>query len=199
MDSDTQILLDWANLPAHATTLSLWDTLHDGDLLDIESNLLARSLTMRFDVGYVRDFHKLPEKTQFVLKLAGVQSVRCLRSVAWPGELSVPLGSSREEEQQLIWEYQKKWREESFEWTDFERLTAQGLEVSTATLARADGAVALQLGVLVGNDDYVEAYVRAEQIEFSVGSETCTLEDFISLGERYWEAFAQGKLRRGDH
>lgn len=198
MDSEQQTLLDWVNLPAHATTQSLWDSLHDGDLLAIESDLLARSLTLCFDVGYVRDFHKLPDETRFVLKLNGVQSVRCLKSVEWPGEFSVPRGVSREEEQRLIKEYQNKWGEESFAWAEFERLTGEGLEVSSAILARGGGVVALQLGVLVGNDSYVEVYVRAEGIEFLVGGNTLTAEGFISLGEEYWAAFAQRRLRRGD-
>ncbi len=132
------------------------------------------------------------------LKLTGVQSVRCLKSVEWPGGFSVPLGVSREEEQRVIKEYQNKWREESFAWADFERLTGEGLEVSSAILARGDGVVALQLGVLVGNDSYVEAYVRAEQIEFCVGSDAITAEEFVSLGEAYWQAFAQRKLWRDD-
>jgi hypothetical protein len=37
---------DWVNLPESVFTLSLWDTLHDGDLLAIESDLLARTVTL---------------------------------------------------------------------------------------------------------------------------------------------------------
>jgi hypothetical protein len=192
MDSEQQPILDWVNLPAEATTLSLWDTLHDGDLLPIESDLLARSLTLRFDVGYVRDFNSLPEGTRFVIKFSGVQSVRCFKTVSWPGEFSLPLGISREEERSLIEDYQSKCREESHAWSDFERLSGEGLEVSNATLARAPNAVAFQLGVLVDNDgSYVEAYIRAESVECRVGDTPVSLEQFTGLGEAYWEAFAR--------
>ena len=36
---DKETTSDWVNLPEGADTLSLWDTLHDGDLLQIESDL----------------------------------------------------------------------------------------------------------------------------------------------------------------
>jgi hypothetical protein len=196
MNSEQQPILDWVNLPPETTTLSLWDTLHDSDLLAIESNLLARSLTLRFDVGYLCDFHDLPEETRFVLKLTGVQSVRSFKSVPWPGVFSVPSGISREEERRLIDDYQRKWREESQAWSEFERLTGEGLEVSDATLARASNAAVLQLGVLVGSESYVEAYVRAESIECLVGDKLVTLEKFVGLGEAYWKAFAERKLPR---
>lgn len=91
--------LDWVNLPKEAEELSLWSTLHDGDLAAIESDLLARTLTLRFDIGYVRDFHKLSEETRFVVIISGVQSVRSFSSVPWPGACSIPRGTSYEQQQ----------------------------------------------------------------------------------------------------
>jgi ASPIC and UnbV len=46
MDSDQQPIVDWVNFAGGIPTLSLWDTLHDGNLLAIESDLLARTVTM---------------------------------------------------------------------------------------------------------------------------------------------------------
>jgi hypothetical protein len=190
MASDKRPIVDWINLPEDATELSLWSTLHDGDLAAIESDLLARTLTLRFDVGYVRDFHKFSEETRFVVVVSGVQSVRSFSGVPWPGGCSIPTGPSCEQQQAVVAEYQSKWREESLSWADFERLTNNGLEVSSATLARRSDGVALRLGLFVGGDSYVEAYVRGTEITFSVGERQITPEEFVEVGEAYWEAFA---------
>ncbi|MFP5238173.1 MAG: hypothetical protein ACLGSD_19945 [Acidobacteriota bacterium] len=191
MGSDERSILDWVNLPEGADELSLWSTLHDGDLAAIESDLFARTLTLQFDVGYVRDFHKLPQETRFVVIISGVQSVRSFSSVPWPGDWSIPSGTSYEQQQAMTAEYQSKRREESLSWVEFERLIMSGLEVSSATLARRSDGVALHLGLLVGGDSYVKAYVRGDAISFSIGERQFTPEKFVELGEAYWEAFAK--------
>ncbi len=193
MESEQRAKADWVNLPERTSTVSLWPTLHDGDLFAIESDLLARTVTLRFDVGYVRDFHHLPEQTRFGVTIDGVQSVRALRSVSWPGEFSVPAGVNREEESRLIAEYHFKWREESQGWSDFEQLTRVGLEVSDATLARGSDELALSLGLLVENNSYAKAQIRGHGITFHADEKRLTLEEFLSLGEAYWSAFA-GKV-----
>ena len=191
MDSDQQPIVDWVNLPEGIPTFSLWDTLHDGDLLAIQSDLLTRTVTLRFDVDYVRNFHHLPEQTRFAIVVNGVQSVRSLRSVPWPGGCSIPQGTPNDQQSMLIAEYHRKWREESQSWNDFERLTRNGLEVSNATLARGPNVVALQLGLMVEHDSYAEAYIRGEEIAFYIGERQVTLEEFVKIGEAYWEAFAK--------
>lgn len=178
------------NLPEGATEFSLWSTLHDGDLTAIESDLMARTLSLRFDVGNVRDFYNLSEDTRFVIVVSGVQSVRSFSSVPWPGGCSIPAGTPYEQQQTLIAEYQSKWREESLSWADFERLIGNGLEVSSATLGQASNGVALRLGLLVGGDSYAEAFVRGEGITFLIGERQVTPQEFVELGEAYWEAFA---------
>jgi hypothetical protein len=198
MDSEEQPIVDWVNFPLDIPTLSLWDALHDGDLVAVESDLLARTVTLRFDVDYVRDFHNLPEHTQFVMVAEGVQSVRSVRNVSWPGGCSNLQGISREEQSALISEYHRKWREESQSWSDFERLTGEpfGLQVSNAALGRGAKAVALHLGLLVAGDSYVEAYIRGEGMAFYIGETQATPEEFLALGEAYWEAFAKRAKER---
>jgi hypothetical protein len=102
MVSGERPIVDWVNLPDGATELSLWCTLHDGDLTAIESDLLARTLTLRFDVGYVKDFHNLSEETQFVVIVSGVQSVRSFNSVPWPGGCSIPAETPYEQQQAIV-------------------------------------------------------------------------------------------------
>jgi len=191
MVSNERPIVDWVNLPEGATELSLWSTLHDGDLTAIQSDLLARTLTLLFDVGYVRDFHNLPDETRFGVILSGVQSVRALSGSPWPGPCSIPAGTPYEQQQKIVAEFQSKWREESMSWADFERLTKDGLELSSAVLGQGTYGVALRLGLLVGGDSYVDAFVRSERIAFSVGKRQLTAQEFVSLGEAYWEEFAQ--------
>ena len=190
MPSDEQRVVDWVNFPDGIPTLSLWDALHDGDLLSIESDLLARTITLRFDVGYVRDFHRLPEETRFVIIVAGVQSVRAFHSVLWPGGCQIPPGTPRDQENIIIAEYQRKWREESLSWTDFERLNENDLEVADATLGRCPNVVAFHFGLLA-EDHYVTVYIRGEGATFHVGEKQVTLEEFVEFGEAYWDAYAK--------
>lgn len=150
MGSDVRPVVDWVHLPEGVTELSLWNTLHDGDLNAIESDLLERTLTLRFDVAYVRNFHNLSEDTRFGIIVSGVQSVRSFRSVPWPGGCSIPAATPYEQQQAIVSEYQSKWREESLSWVEFERLTNDGLEVSSATLGLTSDGVALRLGLFVG-------------------------------------------------
>lgn len=188
LNPDEKRVVDWVNLPHNVDAISLWVTLHDGEILSVRSDLFARTVTFSFDVPYVREFHHLPEDVRFVLTLTTVESVRSARNVQWPGEFSIPKDASGEEQSRLVAEYQAKWREESQSWSDFE-LQAPGAEVSDATIALAHHAAALKLGVMLPNDHYVEAVVRGGDISFTVGNSQVTCDEFVRLGGLYWRAF----------
>jgi hypothetical protein len=111
----------------------------------------------------------LPERTEFVLTVTAVESVRLLGGVKWPGEFSVPKGVSRDEESKLVADYHSKWREESRSWSDFEVMTSSGAELLDATLARGADTPALRLGIMSERDSYLEAFIRGRGIDFSVG------------------------------
>jgi hypothetical protein len=98
---------------------------------------------------------------------------------------------SYSEQEPLIDEYHRKWRQESQSWTDFQRLTDDGLEVSDSMLVRGSDAVALRLDLCVASDFYLEAYIRGEGITFYVGERQLTPEEFDALGEAYWVAWAK--------
>jgi hypothetical protein len=68
--------------------------------------------------------------------------------------------------------------------------------VSNAALGRGAKAVALHLGLLVAGDSYVEAYIRGEDMAFYIGETQATPEEFLALGEAYWEAFAKRAKER---
>ena len=196
MNSNKSPQVDWVNLPSDVRDVGLWDALHDGTLMSVCSDLLNRTVTLQFDVDYVRDFNRLPEGILFAVVLSGVQSVRATQSEPWPGEFSVPRGASRAEESRLIAEYHSKWREESQSWKEFEQSSGEDMEVSDASIVFGHAnSVALRLAVMMSSrNSFSEAFIRAEGVTFAVGGDEVTMERFLSLGAAYWEAFANRSL-----
>lgn len=195
-DDETGIF-DWLNLPPGAASVSLWECLHDGCVVSIRSNLFERSMSVFCEIQHLRVFHQLDAGFQFVLQLDGVQSARVSRYEIWPGECSIPPGSSREVESRLIAEYQAKWREQSFSWEKFEasvtREDEQVFDISDAAVASSPkGIVALKLCGHLNYASYHEVFLRAERLAIS-GSDgkEFRLEEFRKLGEAYWEAFSR--------
>jgi len=194
-DDDT-VVVDWANLPQGTPTEYLDLTMHDAHVVSIQSDLLKRSVSIRCDIEHLRDFHRLPEGFQLILRLDAVQSARVFRYSIWPGEFSVPDGASREEESRLVLEYQAKWREESFSWTEFEKTVSreyeQVLDIADAALATSRDSVALRLRGHLNYTVYHEVFLRAEKLTI-LGSNgrIFQLKEFQKLGEAFWEAFSR--------
>lgn len=200
-------ILDWLNLPSGAIAVSLWDSLHDAQVVSVRSNLLGRTMNLSCEIEHLRTFHKLDEGFQFILHLEGVQSARVLRYAMWPGGCSIPDGLSVEEQRKMVAEYQAKWREESASWNEFEsRITRedeQVFDISDAALATPKGgSVALKLCGHLNYATYHEVYLRFETLKIS-GSDgkQFELEEFQRLGETYWEAFSNRpkSTQRADH
>jgi hypothetical protein len=192
--------VDWTNLPEGVQEHSLWECLHDGELFSIRSDLLQRNVVLRFDVSYIRKFHALPLDMRFIFQLDGVQGVRVVRFVKWPGNFSVPNGVTREEESRLIAEYQAKWREESGSWSSVESsITADApLDISDASLVTGqEEQVALKLTGHDANDEYLEIFLRAERLDvLSSDNRRLGLEQFEKLGKAYWEKFVEKRRNR---
>jgi hypothetical protein len=193
-DADSPV--DWLNLPSAASAVSLWDSLHDAQVVSIHSNLLERTLDLSCEMEHLNEFHKLDERFQFIFQLGGVQSARVLRYTIWPGGCSIPYGLSVEEQRKIVAEYQAKWREESASWNEFEsRIAREGEQIfgiSDATLAIAPkGSLALKLCGHLNYATYHEVFLRSEALKIS-GSDGrgFELEEFKRLGEAYWEAYS---------
>src|ERR1700735_276350 len=186
--------LDWLNLPSMASAVSLWDSLHDAEVVSIRSSLLERTMDLFCEIEHLRVFHKFNERFRFILHLDGVQSARVFRYAIWPGGCSIPDGLSVEDQRKIVAEYQAKWREESASWNEFEsqitRQNEQVFDVSDAALAISPrGAVALKICGHVNYAAYHEVYVRFETLRISGNDgKQFELEEFQRLGERYWEA-----------
>ena len=195
---ETKPQLDWIHLPEGVGPVSLWESLHDGELRAMSSNLLDRTLRMEFDVGYLIDFHGLAEELTFIMFLQGVRSVRVVRWAAWPGGCSIPPGATALEQEKLVADYHAKWREESESWNTFVASIAGGdFEVSDATLVADDRELALKLG-LMQDSSYFQVFVRAEKLAVSLSDgQPLSLAEFHRLGNEYWEAFAKRSADRG--
>jgi hypothetical protein len=185
-------ITDWLNLPTDARPLALWDSLHDAETVSIRSNLLERTLELEIEIEHLSLFHKLGEGFRFRFHLGGVESARVIRYKKWPGEFSVPTGSSREEEKTLIDEYQSKWREESASWDEFEAALAAGGKqifcIHDAAVWVPDGGVlALKLCGQLNHSHYHEVFFRARVLKI-LGNDSIyySLDEFRKLGESYW-------------
>lgn len=187
-------VLDWLNLPSPVRAVSLWDSLHDAEVVSIRSDLLARTMSISCEIEHLREFYKCEQGLKFDLHLEGVQSARVLGYSIWPGGCSIPNGLSVEEQRKIVAEYQAKWREESASWSEFEsRITRdneQVFDVSDAAItASPEGPVALKIGGHINHATYHEVYLRFETLKI-MGSDgkQLTLEEFLRLGEAYWAA-----------
>jgi len=190
-------IVDWVNLPAEVSAESLWEGLHEAQIISIQSNLLDRTLTLHVEIENLRIFHQWPLDMQFVFRLDGVQSARVVKYSIWPGTFAVPPGVSKEEQERLVAEYQAKWREESLSWSDLEEaVTAehkQVIDIADASLARKkDGAVALRIGGLLNYTAYHEILLRAEKLTIlRTDAGEVTIAELLKLGEAYWDALEQ--------
>lgn len=195
--AESDEIFDWLNLPNGATPISLWNSLHDADVVSIRSSLLDRTVSFFCEIEHLRTFHKFSEGWQFIINLEEVQSARVVRYAVWPGDFSMPEGISRAEESRMIAEYQAKWREESLTWSDFEATVTseaqQVFDISNATPATsAEGTVALQISGHLNHATYHVIFLRARRMTISGGDgQTFALDQFLSFGKAYWDAFSR--------
>src|SRR5277367_305865 len=197
MSDDEKFALDWLNLPSTASASSLWDSLHDGQVVCIQSNLLGRSAALSCEVEHLRTFHHLGEGFRFILHLEGVQSARVLRYAVWPGGCPELAGLFHDEQQRLAAEYQAKWREESASWNEFESAVSgeneNVFDISDASLATSpNGPMALRLRGHLNDESFHEVFLRFETLKIA-GSDGSQfgVEEFQRLGGAYWEAFSK--------
>jgi len=187
-------IVDWVNLPAGIPVESLWEGLHEAQIISIQSNLLERTVTLNVEIENLRIFYQWRLDMQFVFRLDGVQSARVVKYSIWPGSFSVPPGVSKEEQERLVAEYQAKWREETLSWGDLEKtMTAehkQVIDISDAALAtEKDGGVALRINGLLNYTMYHELFLRAKKLTISrTDAGEVTVAELLKLGEGYWDA-----------
>ncbi|MBL8025064.1 MAG: hypothetical protein JNL74_01565 [Fibrobacteres bacterium] len=196
LESETNKDIDWIYLPVNTQHQDLSVCLHDSAFYSIKSDLLNRTITLIFDVCYIREFHKLPEDTLFKFILTEVTSTRVTTFAVWPGKFEVPKNISREEEHRLIKEYQAKWREETCDWNNFESLINKNntFDIADAEIAIGEFNLTLQLNGRLNNNDYHTAFIRASKLSIQDNrGKVFSLEDLIVLGKDYWQTFSNVK------
>jgi hypothetical protein len=185
---------DWIHLPSTSVSVSLWASLHDGELLTICSDLLECTVVLEIDVFHVRDFHKLGDGIRFVVTLQGVESARASSFLIWPGAVPEVQGKSYQEQNRLVEKYQTKGREESVGWNDFVAAFATNvMDIYSAELACDNNTATLHLQGTLNGDKYhytfFNIFIRAKKIQIRQSNDILlTLEQFIQLGEDYWGA-----------
>ena len=192
-------ITDWIHVPSGLEARVLWDSLHDAELRWSVSDLLQRTVELRFNVAHLVEDN--PE-LEFVFRFEAVSSARIAIYVMWPGEYVRPPGVTYDEEVRLVAEYQSKWREESLGWSEFEALlSTHTVGIYDAWLAEGPSNQAVKLlGSLDGDryvDRYCEIFLRFERLSIRTSElQPMSLEAFEQLGSDYWEAFAARRKKR---
>ena len=196
MSDPLPISPDWVHLPSDLEPRCLWHSLHDAVLQSCCSDLLHRTVLLKF-----RIWHLVEEDSDatFDMYLSHVTSARATISVRWPGEFSLPPGVSWKVTERLIAEYQAKGRQQSLGWTEFETaFPANLLVISNASLAVGAESGTLQLQGMLDGDTfghlYCEVCIAFNGLAIKTSeNQELSLDEFDQLGIDYWEAWQKRK------
>lgn len=184
---------DWIYLPKDVEEISLWNCLHDGELISCKSNLLERFVMLEFQVEHLLEDDE--ENTSFLLKLEDVTSVRAIGHYRPIEKFNPTENISNEEREKLLKEYWAKWREESLSWSEFEAaLATDPLQISDASYVSENNETTLKLGGFLDgekfDDIYFDVFLRGKTLSASLSNgENFSLDKLIELGRSYWESF----------
>jgi hypothetical protein len=180
--------IDWTYLPEGITEVSLWDCLHDGELISCHSNLPERTVALEFSVKHLVD--EKDSDLRFFVKVEGVTAVRATGTFRPVGKFEDP--QNIKERARLLKEYHGKWREESVSWSVFESaVETDTLEVGDAGYVSNTDQVALRLGGFINgehfDDIYFHVFLRGKALVAARSDgKAFNLDAFIELGRNYW-------------
>ncbi|MDR3792922.1 MAG: hypothetical protein P4L03_06035 [Terracidiphilus sp.] len=175
-------------------SLPLGECLHDARLERVASSPDERVVVFEFDIRYLRTFFCLPEETRFLLKCMNADLARLSEEVPWPETPYQPGPSERQDGSAADW--QAVWETAAIEWPELERRLAAEptgpAEVLEAVAEKhMDGRWALRMGLHVNDAYYPGLYVRCSEVQVSRSDgEPLPFEQFLQMGEDYWEDFA---------
>lgn len=196
MSEKNKELPDWIYLPPDVKEASLWDSFHDGKVLSCCSSLAERSVQLEVSVRHLLNEVEKAKNVNFLLKVHEVNSVRVGIHTRPLEKFEEPANIFADERAKLLEEYYAKGRVESLSWRLFEEaLSSDPLMVSDAGVAANDSALSLRIeGFLDGekfDDIYCEVFIRGGLITTArTDGETLSFEDFIRVGQDYWEDFS---------
>jgi len=180
-------------------SLPLGECLHDARLERIASSPDECVVVFKFDIWHLRTFFCLPEQTRFLLKCVNADLARMGEDVPWP-EISYLPTASEGPEGSAAADWQAVWEKETIGWPELERRLADEptgpADVLEAVAEKqVDGRWALRMGLHVNDANYPGLYVRCTEMQVSRSDgEPLLLEEFLQMGEDYWEDFADRRL-----
>jgi hypothetical protein len=164
--------------------ISLWECLHDAILISTYVDAAQGTASFEFDNWYIRKFHQQSEETTYTFRFEEVSTAHLQSEIV------------NEADGKLIQGFQAEWCGEQVAWSDFEqRFVADGgradvFEAELRTLE--DGQVEFHSFMHVNDEFYPDLLVRAAHVTVRRSDDVeLTVEEFLTLGEAYWEAFAE--------
>jgi len=85
------------------TEISLWESLHDAYLVQLESDALARWVRLTIDSSHLREFAQEAPELRWILELSEVTSLSTRQWETWPGPSPVTAGLTYEELGEAYW------------------------------------------------------------------------------------------------
>lgn len=192
MSETNMPVLDWVHLPEGVESESLWECLHDAEILSCKSDLMARTVTLEFKIAHLVE--KGSDLT-FLIHFEKVASTRSTIHIDWPGEFKIPMELPYAEKVLLNHEQYEMGREQSFGWEDFEEsLSTDPLMVSGAQFVLSGGTSCFKVEGMLGWDKFDSQYcivtIRCGMISASRSDgEAFSFHELKDLGRTYWEAF----------
>ena len=187
--------VDWCHGPPDVRESGAPHAFHDGGLVDIELDGLARTARLTFDVPYYARCLHLPEGVRIVLTLGGVRSLRAsTRDLPEAPLPPAPPGETRMEESARIKAWQALGQERSLDWSDsVRRIREDEMEVHTGAILESADGVALQLLGAVGDDCMpIRLIISGTSLRWSLSDGTPWSEEQMrAVFDAYWSAFDQ--------
>jgi hypothetical protein len=199
VEDERPTIIDWVHPPIGVEEQSLWEILHDGELVGFSYDSMKCSVRLEFDSPFHWEHHKLPELTRLYLDFSGVTSMRAERAIPWPGGFPEIADEAPELREQRIKEFHSKWLSVSMRFSDF-------LDELHAAFSAADSFTALSADLLATEtmvsmrffgfhgENYTGWVVRGAAVAISLSNGTkMNVDELICFGKSYWEAFANRK------
>lgn len=170
---------------------SLWTALHDGRIVEIVSDLMARTLTIAVLSPHLAEHAGLPDTARLRLLFERVRSVHASTFRHWPGECESQTGKTWAEKESIVAAYQAKGREETVSWDEVERTaaTVDDLHILEAELDQAEDLTTVSMSCHT-SDAWFGIRVTAGVFGID-GTDGFPegMEAVVALGEGYWKAF----------
>jgi hypothetical protein len=182
---------DWTHPPPGVEPISLWEALHDGELMSIVTDRLDRSVRLSVVLPHLNERLSLPEEMLFTFSFRGVRSLRGTAFRLWPGEYVRDPSHSRSDEEAAIRAFHAKGREESVGFDELESSIANwGFSVLNAEMIEGRDEQSYFFRGTAGEDEISYTLIlRAESLTIErPDGVSMSLGELLRIGEEVWAA-----------